>query len=394
MNFFLDTNILFKDPFLLTNYNRQLVELVRTNLELERPDEDTLEEFGLDPQFLDEEFRIYIASVVYEEAKNHYFKKIKDRFKQLKEINKDITWYMDSQEEAKFPFTEEQCKQRFDQYYNGLIQDGIVTILPPPNEVTQELIARAIQKKEPFFNNGKNEFRDAVIWLTYATFAEENDLENCYFITDNVTDFSRKADREQTPIPLHPELRNDSNKFVMYRSVQDLFTSDNEFKARLEEYNEIKYHLEDMELFTKLRKLRDDVLDNEFVLSLLNNNENNLLSTIESAIENHIVNRMDVDSLIDDVNFGGYLQPNQTWIEVNTVDIHDKEIAENAVLVSATIKVPYTISVYLYNPVYDTRDEKYEFATDKEVEFTIPISFLINIEHEISNFECDTPWID
>lgn len=84
MNIFLDTNILYKDPFLLNNYNRQLIELVRTNIELELPDEDTLEEFGLSPQFLDEEFRIYIASVVYEEAKNHYINQIKTRFKQLK----------------------------------------------------------------------------------------------------------------------------------------------------------------------------------------------------------------------------------------------------------------------------------------------------------------------
>jgi cell fate (sporulation/competence/biofilm development) regulator YlbF (YheA/YmcA/DUF963 family) len=394
MNFFLDTNILFKDPFLLTNYNRQLIELVRANIELERPDDDTLEEFGIDPQFLDEEFSIYIASVVYEEAKNHYFKKVKDRFKQLNEINRDITWFMDSQEEAKFPFTEEQCKQRFDQYYNTLVQNGIVTILSPHNEVTQDLITRAIQKKEPFFNNEKNEFRDAVIWLTYATFAEDNGLENCYFITDNITDFSRKADREQTPIPLHPELRNDSNKFVMYRSAKGLFTSDDEFKERLEEYNDIKYHLEDMELFSKLRELKEDVLDNEFILGLLNMEDNELLSTISSEIDQHIDKNMDVDSFIDDVNFGGYLQPNPSWIEVNSVDIHDKEIAENAVLVSANIKVPYTISVFLYNPGYDTRVEKYEFATDAEVEFTLPISFLINLEHEISNFECDTPWID
>lgn len=223
MNFFLDTNILFKDPFLLTNFNRQLLELVRTSKELELPDEDTLDEFGLTSDFVDEEFSIYISSVVFEEAKNHYFKKVKDRFKQLNEINKDITWYMNTSEVADFSFTEEQCKERFDQYYNELINADIVTILPPYNEITQDLIQLAIQKKEPFFNNEKNEFRDAVIWLTYAKFSEENDLENCFFITDNVNDFSRKSDRGSTPIPLHPELRNVSDKFIMYRSAQGLF---------------------------------------------------------------------------------------------------------------------------------------------------------------------------
>lgn len=396
MNFFFDTNVFYKDPFLLNNYNRQLLELVKTNIELVLPDEDTLDEIGLNPEYTDEEFKIYISSVVYEESKNHYFNSVKERFKQLEEVNKTLQWYMDSSEKAKFSFTEEECKERFDQYYNGLIEAGIVTIITPPNEITQELIERAIQKKEPFFNHEKNEFRDAVIWLTYAKFAEANDLENCYFITDNVKDFSRKKDKDLTPTPLHPELVNDSDKFIMYRSSQGLFTSDDNFKQRLEEFNEIKYYLEDIdiELFTKLRDFRDNVLDNAFILELLNKNVNDVLSLIESHIDNHIVNYMSVDTLIDEINFGGFLQPSQIWMEVHDVDIHDKEITEDAVLISATIKVPYSISVHLYNPVYDTREEKFQFSGDKDVEFTIPISFLINLDNEISNFECDSPWIE
>ncbi|MGG3006676.1 PIN domain-containing protein [Geobacillus stearothermophilus] len=400
MNFFLDTNILYKDPFLLNNFNRQLLDLVKTNIELQisdeelidiLADEDVQDLFEVEPKFLDEEFRIYISSVVYQEAKKYYIKKIKGLFRQLKDINKTIAWYMNSQKEAKFPFTEEQCIERFDQYYQGLIDSEIVTIIEPPNEITEELIRRAIQEKEPFFNNGKNEFRDAVIWLTYATYAEQNSLDNCYFITDNVKDFSRKSDRDQTPIPLHPELRKDSNRFMMYRSVQDLFTHDDEFKKRIEVYNTIKYHRNDMELFFKLRNFKDKI-NNNFVLDLLNKNEYNQLADIEAAIDRYVIERMDVDSVID-VNDMGYLQPNNSWIEIDSVDIHDKEIVDDAVLVSATISLQYTVSVFLYNPVYDSKDEKYEYIGDKEINFIVPISFMVNLDNEIFNFECDNPWV-
>ncbi|AMK71530.1 MULTISPECIES: PIN domain-containing protein [Bacillus] len=160
MNFFLDTNILFDDPFLKGNYNRQLTEIVRMSLKL---DKEYLKKTGFQSEFLHEEYKIYISSVVYEESKNKYIEKIEKIFNQLKDFNTGIEKYMDSEKIAEPPFTLDQCKRRFDEYYGSLKQDGIVEILEPYNNITKDLIDRAVQKRAPFFNNNKNEFRDAVI---------------------------------------------------------------------------------------------------------------------------------------------------------------------------------------------------------------------------------------
>ncbi|MFS0662469.1 PIN domain-containing protein [Bacillus mojavensis] len=404
MNFFLDANILYKDPFLRNNFNHQLIEIVRMNLKLKEFPKETFQDYGLGLQFLNEDCKIYISYVAYEEAKNNYFKQIKDKYKQLKSINRDINWYMGSKREITTPFTEEECKQKFDDYYNELITEGIVTIIKPPEDITQKLILRAIQKTEPFFNNDKNEFRDAVIWLSYATYAETKDLENCYFITDNVTDFCRKLDRkkinekksdkEKLPQPLHPNLIEDSEKFVMYRSSEGVFTYDSKFRKYREEYVEITNLYESspeaMSLIIKLRKLKDS-LDVDFLQSIIALNMVDLKGHIESVIENKVVNGMDIDSLYEDIYFEGDLLPhNNKWFDINVIDIKDKEIVDDAILVSALIGVPYSISVYGTNPIF-TKETVLEYLSDEQVTFIISTSFFVDLKHNITNFECDTP---
>ncbi|MDW4547543.1 PIN domain-containing protein [Bacillus subtilis] len=400
MNFFLDTNILFKDPFLQNNFNQKLIEMVKLNQRLKGYEEEQLREVGLDPDmsFLNEDFKIYVSRVVYKEAKAHYIKRVNDRFKQLRDINRDLSWFMNDIREISPHFTKEQYENRFDQYYSDLGNSGVITILDVP-EITNELIERAVKKEEPFFNNEKNEFRDATIWLTYSSFAESMDLGKCYFITDNVTDFCRKNDKDMVPVPLHPKLREECDRFKMYRSSQGLFTSDDDFKEYLQEYQETALILngdlgDRLELLEALQKIKDEKIDNSYLLNLLTHSSGDIFDIIEHVLDNKIRNHMDVDSFMDEFNFGGYLQPQSLFIDIISLEVQDSEIFDETVLVSATIKVPYDIAVYLYNPVYDNRDEKYEFSSTQNVVFSIPVSFQLDQYERISNFECDIPQLD
>ncbi|MDU7577927.1 MAG: PIN domain-containing protein [Bacillus subtilis] len=393
MNFFLDTNILFDDPFLKGNYNRQLTEIVRMSLKL---DKEYLKKTGYQSEFLDEEYKIYISSVVYEESKNKYIEKIEKIFNQLKDFNTSIEKYMDSDKIAESPFTKNQCIQRFDEYYDSLQQDGIVEILEPYNNITKDLIDRAVHKRGPFFNNNKNEFRDAVIWLTYSSFAEKNELKNCYLITNNVNDFADLENKNKVPLVLHSELIKDSNKFIVYKSIKELVTSDGEFKKRLQMTNEIAHHLneslEDIVLLTKLRALKDN-LDDHKALKLLRE-KSDLQETIFHKIVHRIINdqldreREPIDPLkryIIPPEYGGFAEPHTPNMTVNIIDltIDDKEIVENSILISAEIKVPFDIALY---------NDRYERSTMFQVEFIVPLSFLVNLDQKISKLECDTPY--
>ncbi|CAI6329541.1 PIN domain-containing protein [Bacillus subtilis] len=391
MNFFLDTNILFNDPFLKGNHNQQIVSLVRRNLKIDR---ESLEGSGFKSNFLHEKSKIYLSSVVYEEVKNKYFNKIEELFKLLDNFDEGIKEYMDTEEKTVSPFSKEQCKQKFVQYYEDLQKEGIVEILEPYDNITKDLIDRAVNKKPPFFNGKKNEFRDAVLWLTYSFYVKENNLENCYFITNNSNDFFDLDCKDN--VQLHPELLKDCNRFTTYRSIKELVTTDEGFKNRSQMYIQIIHHLHenihDIMLFEVLRGLKDN-LNREYVLELINDSD--YLYQVEKAIHHAILNAK-FDS-VDSHNRRGFYEPYTDQFKITDLEIDDKEIIQNSILVSCKITVPYDMGAYVFNPGYglasEDDDDMYELVAIYGVEFIVPISFFINFNHEISNFECETPGV-
>ncbi|CAI8714729.1 MULTISPECIES: hypothetical protein [Bacillus] len=50
---------------------------------------------------------------------------------------------------------------------------------------------------------------DAVIWFSYAKLEEEEQLENCYLISGNTTDYLGKK------IAIHEKLAEKSNRFTL-----------------------------------------------------------------------------------------------------------------------------------------------------------------------------------
>ena len=191
MNFFLDTTILYNDPFLANTHNKTLVNMTKNH-----------------------NFRIYISDVVYQENKNHYLNRLEDINKQINEIlykQKGIATVLPSIIQ---PINIDLELKKLEDHYNDLGNNNIVTILPVNNSILPELINRSIHRKKPFTDK-KQEFRDAIIWLTYAHYAETMDLEDCYFITDNISDFFKNN-------KIHPDLEQDSKRFTPVKKVFSL----------------------------------------------------------------------------------------------------------------------------------------------------------------------------
>ncbi|USP55668.1 hypothetical protein J2N67_005917 (plasmid) [Bacillus thuringiensis] len=395
MHIFLDTNILFKDPFLLKNYNRQLIETIQRHNMVDDDDMEFLEDSGIDTEFVENDIKLYISQVVYEEAKNHYIKAITNKFKELQNISKDLCWYMESRNDVSFEFTKEQCINKFETYYNKLIEKKVLVVLEQPNDVVNKLVNRSVHRTPPFFNNEKNEFRDAIIWLTYADYANKSSLDQCYFITDNVKEFSQKADKDKIPVPLHPELLKDSNSFTMYRSIEGLIVKDEKFNEFIEEHNLVQScldsteHQESKERTSKLEKLLEN-LDEDFVKEHINS-QSGLNSSITNAASQYAQNSLDVEDVVKDPNWGGYVLPGSSWCDITDVEILDKEIIESEIIVSASVEFEFEIEVYLYNPGYDTRDEKFNYYNTESVTMQMPISFVYNLDEEITSFETDSP---
>ncbi|MGG0179240.1 PIN domain-containing protein [Bacillus tropicus] len=390
MHIFLDTNLLFTDPFFRGNYNKQLINLIEKRNEQSEHREEA--ECQLDLKFEEEEIKLYMSRVVFEETKNHYINYINETFKQIREIDITLSKYMDMESFVGLNKQKEDAINYFDTYYQNLIDDKILVILEHPQNVVDDLVSRAVKKLPPFFND-KNEFRDAIIWLTYAGFVEEQDLENCYFLSNNIKDFcqntkkKRGNDKQDTemPLKLHPNLIVDSERFTLYRNVQGLFIGDATFK----EFNEENRVLQ--QRTTQIEKMFHIIesIDADFILNGLNTERDNY-DLIDDVLSNYISTRLDVDQVYDDVNYGGYLKPTFSWNELQKAEIIDKEIFDNEVVVSANLIQDYTVEIILYNPIDDNTEES---VGEAECTFEIPITFTVNENLEIKQIEAENPYL-
>lgn len=242
-NVFLDSNIIYNNPFMDSGSNKRLVDKIKQI-----------------------NGHVYITDIVYKEVIHNYVKT-------LEELNSDIdklqTKINKTNVEMSFKNIDVTAEQKkLESRFNELVEHNYITILNTDSNLLNEVIERAIKKIKPCSDN-KEEFRDCLIWLTYVQKSESEDLKNCFFITNNTSDFFAK---DKTS--LHPDLLEDSKRFKIYKGVIDFFNSE----QQLLDLGNLKI-LEENFTF-KINDLYSDVMIEKFEYELEEyiNKNNNLLS--------------------------------------------------------------------------------------------------------------------
>lgn len=185
MNIFLDTTVFYDDPFLKKIHTEKLMNIASEN-----------------------EINIYVSRVVIQESKNHYKKKLAEHIKKVNDSLMELNQLPNINTiKVELP-TVEALLKKYDEHYDELERNGEIIVVEYNNDILPELVDRSIQRKKPFAET-KQEFRDAVIWLSYAELAESEKLENCILVTGNISDFAKDN-------MLHPDLLEDSNRFCKF----------------------------------------------------------------------------------------------------------------------------------------------------------------------------------
>ncbi len=203
---FLDSTVLYKDPFWRKTYSKILLNLK--------------EKFGV--------IHIYISSIVLSESENNYKKLVKTHSDRFKNSISELNPLLNKLVELKNPIDSlKESLNRYRGFYESMFQEEVFKKIHLNNEILPEIIDRAINRKEPFFtennNKKKQEFRDATIWLTYTSYIRENNLKNCFFISNNRSDF---WDNELEEI--HPSLISDCNDIKIYHTLEELILKEKE----------------------------------------------------------------------------------------------------------------------------------------------------------------------
>ena len=194
MNIFIDTSVIYKDPFWKGNFFSELIDIVK-----------------------EKEIGLYISDVVLMEIERNYGKIIDEQIFQLSKAHSEIDHYQ-MELDTKSSIDKAKSIKGLKAHYKKLEDEKIITVLKYSNEMLPEIVNRAVYRKKPFTET-KTELKDTIIWLTYSEHAEKHKLKDCILLTSNVSDFCDTEKIKQKIFEIHPELQKDSNRFKVYKNL-------------------------------------------------------------------------------------------------------------------------------------------------------------------------------
>lgn len=345
MKIFIDSTVTVMDPFMKNNFNGALLQIAEEGF-----------------------IEIIISKVVIDETRNKLEMHLREKSNSVSKNIHDLNKFLKDSLIDDIELNIENVMLQFDAFYNTLKETGIIDIVEYDNNILPTLVERSIKRIKPF-SERKQEFRDGIIWLTYAQIAEKGTDEVCFMITSNTEDYFDEEKKE-----LHPILVNDTNKIKLYKTVKELITSETELI-------ELKDHVEAIKFIDSIN------FDDTFVLQSINQN---FLEELFSELKSISENTQPYE--ISDKYFElGYI--NVELLDIKTIDDIDTAIIGNKILVGGTLTVPAYVEVYEYNPNYDIRGDKYNYSDSESIEIEVEFSFAYSSKGIPSDFEVDKYWI-
>lgn len=340
MNIFLDTTVFYSDPFLKQNFSRLLLSYA--------------EEGAL---------KIYVSQVVVEESCAKYV--INYRNDATKLINSLRAFNHVAQQEIALTVAKETDEKILRSQFEKWQKSEVITVLNYENNILPELVRRAIGRIKPFTEK-KQEFRDTIIWLTYANYASQNSSQDCILITGNTTEYLN--DKKDA---IHEDLQKDSKHFRLYSTLKEFFEN---------EASGIKGSRED----ALQRWVDEEKIDHDFVEKILGAK----ISEVQSHIQEYVqgIYPYEIDEYMSD----GYVtsQYSAEILSVDNID-YDFFLDEQEVMVMSTATVSDMLDFYEYNGVRDPGEDSHIFRGSDVFSFEVSVTFLVNKERQISDFQIE-----
>jgi hypothetical protein len=319
-NVFIDSNLLYSDPFFKENFGRLLIELSRKN-----------------------KIQIHLSTVVLEEVTNNYTKLVVSNFdiinKEIGKLNKiSLTPTMPALPKI------EVFEHEIQAFYSELQKNEIINIIEYSNDILPELVQRSLKRIKPFTNK-KQEFRDAIIWLSITEYIKTNKLENNVLLTDNKIDFW-DSDKKQ----LHQDLLKDFQNIIVYSNYREYFTT-NELIQKITEEINFKNWLDSLKI------------DEKFIVSIITTK---LLESVKKGIEENI-NPVDPCKYFDNVD-GIYFEYDYSLDAIKLIDFTVVPIS-NFAIIQTSLKTQGSAVIYLKS--YYTKKIRRDFEMFLNLSFEL-----------------------
>lgn len=195
LNIFIDTCILHDDYFFHNKSNRQLFDYMKEGL-----------------------VNIYMSDIVLKELRRHYELELEQVAIEMEKVKKDASRLRFKIEVETFD-TKAMLK-KIDNNYLSLASTANFEVLHYSIDMLPLIVENSILKRPPFFTDKKSELKDNLIWITYSSFVETRKMENCFFLTNNVSDFCDNNNHSSA----HKNLLQDTERFTIYKSTSEFLS--------------------------------------------------------------------------------------------------------------------------------------------------------------------------
>lgn len=339
----LDSNILFNDSLFNTGYLKRLLSYSNVGA-----------------------IEILLSKVVIEETINNKIKTLNSSYtdakKHIEKFN-SVAYYKSIETDiidldAETKHVESEHHNR----YSELSNNGFIKIIPYNNDLLPELLHRAIKKIRPFTEK-KEEFRDAVIWLSCIEHLKNNNYEKAFFISNDITDFCVSKTNNE----LHNDLKKDHKEIKLCTQIKDLFIKEKEyFKSVIPE--DCSEKLTDW--------LSQKNINYDYVQEYISSNlYDEFVSHANKSIEQ--IEPHEIDS---EIYVGGYVQPtfssDEYLLDKSSLAI---QADLDCIIITGSVISNTTVEAYQYNPIHDEpEDEKFTFFCEAFIELEMEFIFSIS----------------
>lgn len=348
MNIFLDSNVLFSDPFFKDNFARNFLETMK-NIDGE----------------------IYISSVVYQEVINNYKRELKKRRKSFGESFYELNKLLVTKVEHTFK-NEEYYLRELTNFYQNLIDEGHLTIIHHTDfEMFNEIVQRALNNKKPF-DYQKEEFKDTVIWLSYSKFVERENITG-YFLSNNTKEFYA-SDKKS----IHPDLLGDTQRLVPFKSIEEFMTSNSE------KIQQMLTEKEEERDFMRLLDWSEENLNETYVEKVI---QEEFLDELQLELSNYIddLSSMELNNIIDSADDISKIE--SISLLLTSLNTYEREIYGSEIIIYGSLDVNHWVSLYIWNSFRDKGESPFFCIGNDTITQCVEFTFTINSAYKAGNFE-------
>lgn len=286
MNIYLDTNILFSDPFFTSFISELLLKKTKKS-----------------------EVNIYISDVSYRELFCTIEKDIKNKFRKF---NGDLLNFSERYGTKDMQIQDDSniIIEKLKSFYETKIQEEKIKIIAVESIDFEKSLNDDIKHKPPFFGEKKEEFRDSLIWQGIVRVSSIDEKSKNYLITNNTKDFYNEKNTG-----LSENLTKELQNIKAYKSLRELFSLEKDLQSEKNQAEFEKWFIEQKITVNRIKEEGEEYLWNHIIPKLEKRFSEYPLYLINEEYDlGYLIGKVKRDTI-------SVIKINQTQIFENFVDI-------------------------------------------------------------------------